>query len=581
MPEAADGVKVHSKRLALHPAVDDLACHVVKDHFGELCERVLRALLKRSASSFLELQSALCVQSKSSRVSDSGLNAAPILLTSKDVRSALLVLLQHSCVFARVPVTLGNERPKPPVYRVDLHSILFRLRHAACLELTAEKHRNKRIQKTSNIEDKEDLLPSHEEAIISLLLEYGRLRLEQVTTGVEKLLGEANAGAQQVEQAFAGLVAAHFVEQSPPCNLPDLPTPIHPNAQPRKTSKANQDEKERQDAQAIAARALKTAADTRFTIPGQKPAPTANGNVKAGMKRKLESVTSPLDSLSPESTGLWQLCKSQFLTDFRYAACAKFIGDRQEGRAEVVVQGLLRAASPPWTGDAGAEKTSRPVTPAQVLAAARQVPEAAGLSATDVSAALEQLKSSGDGYVLPCLEQGAFYVDLDRTVSAIQEDELEAHLQSRFGTHGLRIWRMLRQHGQLEENKIADCALMPPKEARTILYALLASGFVTVQDIPKGADRAASRMFWTWRANVPEGKAVLCQHLAKGVLNLRLRLAYESDQLKEVTALYLQRGKHGLTDSQHDALLSLKNKQTVCEARVLRLQPLLSLFFSF
>lgn len=57
-----------------------------------------------------------------------GLNASPLLLTSKDVRSALLVLLQHSCVFARVPVTVGTERPKPPVYRVDLHSVLFKMR---------------------------------------------------------------------------------------------------------------------------------------------------------------------------------------------------------------------------------------------------------------------------------------------------------------------------------------------------------------------------------------------------------------------------------------------------------------------
>lgn len=38
--------------------------------------------------------------------------------------------------------------------------------------------------------------------------------------------------------------------------------------------------------------------------------------------------------------------------------------------------------------------------------------------------------------MLPCLEQGAFYVDLERTVSAIQEDEVAAHLQGRFGTHG-------------------------------------------------------------------------------------------------------------------------------------------------
>lgn len=49
----------------------------------------------------------------------------------------------------------------------------------------------------------------------------------------------------------------------------------------------------------------------------------------------------------------------------------------------------------------------------------------------------------------------------------------------------------------------------------------------------------------------------------------------------QVVSLYSAKGKRGLTASQLEALLSLKDKQAVCEGRVLRLQPLLSLFFSF
>ena len=49
------------------------------------------------------------------------------------------------------------------------------------------------------------------------------------------------------------------------------------------------------------------------------------------------------------------------------------------------------------------------------------------------------------------------------------------------GVAGLRIWRMLYMQGQLEEGTIVEAALMPPKEARTMLYTLLASGFVTMQ----------------------------------------------------------------------------------------------------
>lgn len=46
---------------------------------------------------------------------------------------------------------------------------------------------------------------------------------------------------------------------------------------------------------------------------------------------------------------------------------------------------------------------------------------------------------------------------------------------------GLRIWRMLRLRNQLEESAIAESALVPPKEARVMLYSLLNSGFVSMQ----------------------------------------------------------------------------------------------------
>ena len=54
------------------------------------------------------------------------------------------------------------------------------------------------------------------------------------------------------------------------------------------------------------------------------------------------------------------------------------------------------------------------------------------------------------------------------------------------------------------------------------------------QDIPKGNDRAASRMFWTWRANVPAAKKLLVQHLQIGLANLHLRLEHDIKSKQEV-----------------------------------------------
>ena len=58
--------------------------------------------------------------------------------------------------------------------------------------------------------------------------------------------------------------------------------------------------------------------------------------------------------------------------------------------------------------------------------------------------------------------------------------------------------------------------------------------WIWAQDIPKNNDRAASRMFWTWRAHQPSAVQQLRDHLMKGVLNVRLRLEHETLQCHEV-----------------------------------------------
>ena len=43
------------------------------------------------------------------------------------------------------------------------------------------------------------------------------------------------------------------------------------------------------------------------------------------------------------------------------------------------------------------------------------------------------------------------------------------------------MWRLLLQHGQLEEKTVAERAMMHPKEARSLLYTLLKAGALQLQ----------------------------------------------------------------------------------------------------
>ena len=48
--------------------------------------------------------------------------------------------------------------------------------------------------------------------------------------------------------------------------------------------------------------------------------------------------------------------------------------------------------------------------------------------------------------------------------------------RSKFGPHGMRIWNMLFNVGQLEQKQVAELSMLPKDEAREKLYAMLKAG---------------------------------------------------------------------------------------------------------
>lgn len=81
---------------------------------------------------------------------------------------------------------------------------------------------------------------------------------------------------------------------------------------------------------------------------------------------------------------------------------------------------------------------------------------------------------------------------------------LESVVRERFGSKPLRIFRLLLLKQLLEQKQVSDMALVPNKEAKEILYSLLAENFVSLQEIPRSADYAPSRTFYLFFVNLQQ-----------------------------------------------------------------------------
>jgi DNA-directed RNA polymerase III subunit RPC3 len=92
--------------------------------------------------------------------------------------------------------------------------------------------------------------------------------------------------------------------------------------------------------------------------------------------------------------------------------------------------------------------------------------------------------------------------------AALRQRALERAARERYGDGGLRVLRLLLGAGKTDERALGARALMAPKDVRPLLSAMAADGVISMQEVPKSADRNPSRMFYLWCA--PRVTTVSC-----------------------------------------------------------------------
>ena len=126
------------------------------------------------------------------------------------------------------------------------------------------------------------------------------------------------------------------------------------------------------------------------------------------------------------------------------------------------------------------------------------------------------------------------------------------------GPLSARVVRLLLDRAQLEEKQVGDVALIPAKEARALLYKLLAAKVVHLQEIPRKPDHAPMNTYYLWSVVRPGGPRVsrwprqptnpvrvqsqnmkrlrmsVVQRICKAILNMRLRVRHEDEKAAQV-----------------------------------------------
>lgn len=93
-------------------------------------------------------------------------------------------------------------------------------------------------------------------------------------------------------------------------------------------------------------------------------------------------------------------------------------------------------------------------------------------------------------------------VDFDPLMNALRETELDSVIERTSGRQGLRLVRILRAKGKLDEKALPNVALMRKPELQQKMLEMQTAGFVHAQEVPRDVKADVKKSFFLWFCDV-------------------------------------------------------------------------------
>ena len=132
---------------------------------------------------------------------------------------------------------------------------------------------------------------------------------------------------------------------------------------------------------------------------------------------------------------------------------------------------------------------------------------------------------------------GEWTVDFEPLMAKVRESELDRTIFDNYGNSALRLVRLLKRYGKLEEKQLPNLALMKSKDIRTKMVELHHAGMVDIQEIPKDTAHAVNRTIFLWHFDEERVSQILLMRNYKAMLRCFQRFDVEKREAAEVLDL--------------------------------------------
>ncbi|XP_043236107.1 DNA-directed RNA polymerase III subunit RPC3-like [Amphibalanus amphitrite] len=153
---------------------------------------------------------------------------------------------------------------------------------------------------------------------------------------------------------------------------------------------------------------------------------------------------------------------------------------------------------------------------------------------------------------------GQYTLNMKRVMQNFGWAVAENVVQERFGSRAGRIFRLIRSKRYIEQDKIHEWAMIPPKEAKLLTYQLHQATFVSVCDLRKpGQQVAPGRLVFLFHLDFNHLTRMLIETCYRALLNMLTSRAAEAsrhqrlyDKQQRVETLLATMRQQGVDDDQ-------------------------------
>ncbi|TFK83941.1 hypothetical protein K466DRAFT_497507 [Polyporus arcularius HHB13444] len=426
----------------------------------------------------------------------------------RTVRAAILVLVQHNLLWH------AQSDDEGEVFEMNVDECLLRLRYGRYVWLA------------------EQLYGKPGAEIVELVLDHGKLRPPDIISQLS--VYDPIKGPAVLSQTLHKLVDEGYLKPSTLLShLSPRDKRIRYEAEEKKKIAGFPTAKELREAKEVAEARLRREEEEAEQV---------------GMKRKAKDHTfkrkAVEDEMEVDDEVYFRVNCERFNVHIRNKLIEGAASERFNQCAGTVLKATLKAT------ESKQRKMSdiRSVDPTSLANIAMHLPEDVDLASgllmpskkppimtlikeyLGILASMDNPTAAGRAASFVSLNGSKVQVEFEIIARRLRRRVLEAVARERHGDEGVRIIRLLLDTAMMDEKQISKVGMMAAKDVRPLLAAMSAEALVSLQEVPKSADRNPTRMFYLWFVDLQKAYSVLLGNMYKTLYNIAARRQAEQDE---------------------------------------------------